>query len=84
MTSSPSRAEPLQEPSDGLRAPDRHDGDALGVEIAAAALGERLERALVADPFDEHDRTRVGAGVSACEALSSTPRIFTEVQLSAT
>ena len=30
--------------------PDRHDGDALGVEIPAAALGQRFERALVADP----------------------------------
>jgi virginiamycin B lyase len=58
----PLRAEPLQEPGDRLRAPDRHDRDALGGEIPAAALGERFDRALVADPFDEHDR----AGVDTC------------------
>ena len=52
----PLRPEPLQELSDRLRTADRHDGNALGVEIPAAALGERLDRALVADPFDEHDR----------------------------
>ena len=55
----PLRAEAAQEPSYGLRAPDRHDGDALGVEIPATAPGERFERALVADPFDEHDRACV-------------------------
>ena len=33
-------------------------GDALGVEVPTTALGERFERELVADPFDEHDRTR--------------------------
>jgi hypothetical protein len=40
-----------------LRTPDRHDGNALAVEIPTAARGESLERDLVADPFDEHDRT---------------------------
>ena len=52
----PVRAEQPQEPADRLRAPDRHDGNALGIEIAATSLSERLERALVADPFDEDDR----------------------------
>jgi hypothetical protein len=55
------RAEQIQEPSYGLRTTNRHNGDALGLEILAAALGERFERALVADPFDEYDRTRVDA-----------------------
>ena len=55
----PGGAVPLQEAPDRLRAADRHDGDALGVEIPAAALGQRLERGLVADPFDEHDRLHV-------------------------
>ena len=53
------RAESMQEPPDRLRASDRHDGDALGVEVAAAALGERFDRALVAEAFDEHDGTRL-------------------------
>ncbi len=57
----PLRAEQIQEPSYGLRAPDWHDGNTLSVEIPTTALGERFERALVADPFDEHDRTRVDA-----------------------
>jgi hypothetical protein len=48
-------AEPIQEPADGLRTPDRHDGDALGVEIATTACRERFERSLIADPFDQHD-----------------------------
>jgi hypothetical protein len=55
----PPRAEQIEEASYGLGASDRHDGSSLGVEIPAAALSERLERAPVADPFDEHDRTRI-------------------------
>ncbi|CAN5259422.1 hypothetical protein BH18ACT12_BH18ACT12_15150 [soil metagenome] len=55
----PLRAEPMQEPSYGLRTPNWHNGNALGVEIPTTALSERFERALVADPFNEHDRTRV-------------------------
>ncbi len=51
------RAESMQEPPDRVRASDRHDGDTLGVEVAAAALGERFDRALVAETFDEHDGT---------------------------
>ena len=58
----PVRAEVIQEPSDGLRASDRHDRNALGVEIPTAPHGKRFERALVTDPFDEHDRTRVDVG----------------------
>ncbi len=53
----PLRAEQIQEASDGLRAPDRHDGNTLGVKIPTTALSERFERAPVADPFDEQGRT---------------------------
>ncbi len=52
------RAEPAEGVADRLRTADRHDLDALGGEVASPALGERLERALVADPLDEHDRAR--------------------------
>jgi hypothetical protein len=47
-----------QEPAERLRAPDRHDGNAVGREIPAAPSSEGLERNLVADTFDEHDCTR--------------------------
>ena len=57
----PLRAKPVQEPSDGLSAPDRHNGDTLSVKILATPRGQRFERALVTDPFDEHDGTRVDA-----------------------
>ncbi len=57
----PLRAELIQEPSDGLRTSDRHNGNALGVELPATALCERFDRVLVADPFDEHDRMQVDA-----------------------
>jgi len=57
----PLRAEVTQEPSYGLRTPNWHNGNALGVKIPTAALRERFERALVADPFNEHNRTRVDA-----------------------
>lgn len=50
------RPEAVQEAPDGLRTAHWHDGDALFAEIPAAALSQRLEGALVADPFDEHDR----------------------------
>src|SRR5438552_99869 len=56
----PLRAEASQEAPNRLRAPDRHDRDSLIVEIATAAGSEGRERDLVADSFDEHDRTRVG------------------------
>jgi hypothetical protein len=58
----PLRAEQIQEAANGLRTPNRHDENALGVEIPTTALGERFERDLVADPFDEHDRTRIECG----------------------
>jgi hypothetical protein len=57
----PLRAEPIQEASYGLRTPNWHNGNALSVKIPTAALSEGFERALVADPFNEHDRTRVDA-----------------------
>jgi hypothetical protein len=57
----PLRAEPIQEASDCLRTPDWHNGNALSVKIPTTALSERFERALVADPFNEDDRTRVDA-----------------------
>ena len=41
--------------ADRLCAPDRHDGDALGREIPAAADCKRLQGDLVAHTFDEHD-----------------------------
>ena len=53
------RPERMQEPSYGLRTPNWHNGNTLGRKITTAALGERLQRALVADAFDEHDRARV-------------------------
>jgi predicted phosphodiesterase len=55
----PLRAEQLQEPADRLRAAHRHDGDALGLEVTTAPLGERFEGPLVADPLDEHGGVRV-------------------------
>ncbi len=65
------RAEPIQEPSDGLRAADRDDGDALGVEIPALPLRESLERSLVAEPFDQHDR--LGGHDVSCEPGAAEP-----------
>ena len=47
------------EASDCLRASDRHDGNALGLQIATPALRERLDRELVAGPFDEHHCSQV-------------------------
>src|SRR5205085_10971860 len=52
----PARAEAVEEPADALRAAHRQDRNAVRVEVTAAALGERLERDLVARPLDEHDR----------------------------
>jgi hypothetical protein len=40
-----------------VRTPDWHDRNALAVEITTAARSESLERDLVADSLDEHDRT---------------------------
>ena len=68
----PRRAEPVEEAADGLRTPDRDDGDALGVEIPTAASGKRLERALVADPLDEHDRP-CGGNVYVWDRVGHVP-----------
>ena len=57
----PLRAESIQKRSDGLCTPNWHNGDALCFETATTALSERFERDLVADPFNEHNRTRVDA-----------------------
>ena len=57
------RAEQVQEASYGLRTADRHDRNALGAKIPATAPSERLERDLVADPFNEHDGTRLDTRV---------------------
>jgi hypothetical protein len=64
----PPRTETVQEASDCLRTADRHNRSSLGVKVPASARGERLERCLVADAFDQHDRTseeglgRLGSG----------------------
>jgi hypothetical protein len=47
--------ETIDESPDRLCAADRHDGYAFGNEVTAATHGERLERTLIARPFDEHD-----------------------------
>src|SRR5204863_6039486 len=49
-------AEPGHEARHCLRAADREDRDPLCCEVAAAAARERLERDLVAEALDEHDR----------------------------
>jgi kynurenine formamidase len=52
-------ARPLQKSPERLRPADRHDRDALGIEVTTATCGERLERDAVADPLDENDGFRV-------------------------
>jgi hypothetical protein len=69
----PLRTEQIQEASDGLRTPHRHDGDALSLEIATTALRERFDRDLVATPLDEHDRTQVDACGGRAYCGSSRP-----------
>ena len=54
----PTGAEDVEGAPDVRRAADRHDGDALGTEVSAATCGERLQRAPVTEPFDQHDRAR--------------------------
>src|SRR6185437_6459482 len=62
----PGGAEQVQERSDRLRAPDRQYRDSLSAQVAAAALGQCLNRTLVAQPLDQHDRTRaLAAGQGA-------------------
>ena len=56
----------------------RHDENALGVEVPTTTLGQRFERGLVADPFDQHDGTReAGAGilvnVGTCSGSKAAP-----------
>jgi hypothetical protein len=53
----PPRTEPVEELPDGLCAPDRHNRDALSLEVATTALSQSLQRALVAEPLNKHDRT---------------------------
>ena len=71
----PLRAEQVQEAPDGLRTANWDNGNAFGAEIPTTSLSEGLERQLVADPFDEHDRTRVDAcGARVCRGEEmSTP-----------
>jgi hypothetical protein len=54
------RAEQLEEPSDVRRSPHRNDGDALDLKVPTSAFGQCFERELVADPFNQHDRTCAG------------------------
>jgi hypothetical protein len=70
----PLRTQQRQEASYRLCTADWDDGDALGVEIAATALRESFECHAVANPLDEHDRTRVDArrGRVCCSKASST------------
>jgi hypothetical protein len=51
-------AESLERAPDRLGASDGNDPDALGFEIPSAATRQGLDRALVADPLDEHGRSR--------------------------
>jgi hypothetical protein len=53
------RTEQLKEASDVPGTAHRHDGNALSGEIPTTAPGERLERDLVAPPFNKHDRSWV-------------------------
>src|SRR5512132_569489 len=70
----PLRAEDVQEAADRVRTSDRDDGNALGVEVTAAALGERFQRELVAGAFDEDDRPwGVGAHEAHCADDLSSP-----------
>jgi len=53
----PLRTEQIEEASDALCTPHCHDRNALSVEVPTTARSQRLERELVADPFNKHDRT---------------------------
>ncbi len=48
-------AEDVEGAPDVRRPADRYDRDAFGTEVSAATCGERLQRATVTEPFDEHD-----------------------------
>jgi hypothetical protein len=49
-------AEPIQEAADVRCTPHGHDGNTLGVQVAAASSRKRLERVLVADALHQDDR----------------------------
>ena len=66
-------AELPQEAADGRRAPDGDNRDALGVEVAATARREGLERDLVAGSFNQHDRARVDPEGELVHLLSLAP-----------
>lgn len=55
----PMRAKERQEASDGMRTANRHNGNTFRIEIPTTTLSEGLDRDLIADPFNEHDRTRL-------------------------
>ena len=69
------RAEQFQEASDVPGAAHRHDGDALSGEIPTTARSERLERDLVADPLNQHDRLWVDAWGQAVCCRGNQPSI---------
>jgi hypothetical protein len=49
----------VERAADRLRASDRHHGHAFGREVATAPFGQRLDRAPVAETFDEDDGAHV-------------------------
>jgi hypothetical protein len=57
----PLGAEQIQEATYRLRTPNWHNRNALSVKIPITALSERLQCNLIADPLNEHDRTRADA-----------------------
>jgi hypothetical protein len=57
----PPRTEQLQEASDVPRTAHWDDGNALSGKIPTTALSDRLQRDLVADPLNQHDRPWVDA-----------------------
>jgi hypothetical protein len=69
----PPGTEQLQEPSDAPGAAHRDDADPLGGKVPSTACGQGLERHLVADPLDEHDRPRIHAGGQPSSADRQRP-----------
>jgi hypothetical protein len=57
----PPRTEQLQGASEVPGTAHRHDGNAVRAEVSTTARSERLERDLVADPLNQHDRLWVDA-----------------------
>src|SRR5439155_21930854 len=74
------RTEQMEEAVDVLRAPHRHDGDALLVEIATTAPGQCLEGELIADPLNQDDRTR-GEGAGRGSRVSRPDPVRPHAQL---